>query len=244
MAFDNFTVTAGIENHADGLNNNNGNAGNDVDYYAGFNYADDWGGIQFTAAHDSGAIISRGNVNVSLAKEAGTQLINGVGAETRNGAWAYQVSANLDLSEYIPGGVLTGKYAWDDGDEVTKYVDGTAGFDADNFWQVSYQMDLSDDVELWAQYSEASNGGNNISTTDIDAGTVTDAVAAANAANEGRSWGVGINWYPISGYRDLKVFGSYSNREIEATTFDATANTVSRVNKDTDTFVVGIRRSF
>ena len=116
-AGDGFSITAGVQNTG-GIAGNI-NAGNSHDYYAGFNYSASWGGVAFTALHDSSAV-------------------DAVSGDI--GGWAYKVSADLNLSEWIPGGILHGMYMTD-GDYLTNYVAWGPFFtNAADIWQVSFQM--------------------------------------------------------------------------------------------------------
>ena len=105
-----------------------------ANFYAGVNWSADWGGVAFTAVHDSTAI----------------DLTDGT-----LGAWAYKASIDFDLSEWVPGGVLHLMWMGDD-DAITNYVTTYGAlFDAENIWQASFQASLTDELQMVAQYSLA-----------------------------------------------------------------------------------------
>ncbi|MEL7428637.1 MAG: porin, partial [Pseudomonadota bacterium] len=99
-AGDGLSITAGVQTLNPANPARTQFSGGFHDYYAGFNYSADWGGVAFTWMNDSNAIDNLGNV--------------GDGS-------AWKVSVDLDLSEFIPGGLLHGMYMTD-GDDVTQYV--------------------------------------------------------------------------------------------------------------------------
>ena len=140
---DGFSVTIGVEDPRisygrGGFGNvtNNGTSGDSrANFYAGLNYSGDGWGVAFTAVHDS------------IAPE-----VNSAGAITDIGGWAYKVSANVDLSEFVPGGTLWGMYM-DDGDYDTDYVHtALLTENPDTIWGIAFQMDLTDEIQFWSSY--------------------------------------------------------------------------------------------
>lgn len=187
---------------------NNGGPDSRANFYAGMNYAGEGFGVAFTAVHDSTAVdVTDGDV----------------------GGWAYKVSANLDLSEFIPGGTLHGMYMAD-GDYRTSYVHNWNGlFDPEHIWQIAFQMDLTDELQMVAQYSHADASG-----------------VVLNGVSEGDAWNasVGLNWFPAAApgfsLRASYKFGEFDN----AIRTNGTAAVASVVNEEYDGFFVSVRRDF
>ncbi|WP_075995942.1 porin [Salaquimonas pukyongi] len=65
--------------------------------------------------------------------------------DSSESAWAYRVRGDLDLSSFMPGGSLGGWWRADHGD--TDYVKG-------HQWGVTAKMNLVDNVQLFAGYSD------------------------------------------------------------------------------------------
>ena len=65
--------------------------------------------------------------------------------DSNQSAGAWKAGAELSLADYIPGGSIKGWYMADDGD--TNYVKG-------HIWGVTAKMDLSDNIVLFAGYSD------------------------------------------------------------------------------------------
>ena len=140
---------------------------------------------------------------------------------------AYKVYATLDLSEFVPGGILGGFYMWQD--DVT----GTLGANngnarlggADDIWAIGYQMNLTDNLEFIAYYNEI-NYDSSISSVDEDLLTF------------------GLNWYPVSG---LKVIAAYSFGDTITNNGQFGGGLLSTATDeaaDFDRFVIGLRRNF
>jgi hypothetical protein len=182
-----------------------------ANFYAGFNYSADFGSVAFTAVRDGTAVDS-------------AALAAGI---VDQGGWAYKVSLSLDLSEFIPGGILYGSYAYD-GDYITNYVhtNGAGILDAESIWQISFQADLTDELQLVAQHSNA---------TGSDWGLL-----AGVGEEEQQATSIGLNWFPAAAPQ-FSLRASYTFGDVE--------NAVGAVNGpagnyDFDSFFVGVRRDF
>ena len=182
-----------------------------ANFYAGFNYSADFGSVAFTAVRDGTAVDS-------------AALAAGI---VDQGGWAYKVSLSLDLSEFIPGGILYGSYA-NDGDYITNYVhtNGAGIDDAETIWQISFQADLTDELQLVAQHSNA---------TGSDWGLL-----AGVGEEEQQATSIGLNWFPAAAPQ-FSLRASYTFGDVE--------NAVGAVNGpagnyDFDSFFVGVRRDF
>ena len=158
---DGLSVTVGVEDPRisygrDGFGNatNNGGTAGDVNFYAGFNYSADFGTVAFTAAHDS------------LARE-----VTAAGISADRGGWAYKVSVNINLSDFVPGGFIQGWYL-NDGDYNTDYVHTAQQLEnPEEIFGVAFQMNLTDEVEFWANYWHADAGYGTLGTF---AGNIVD----------------------------------------------------------------------
>ncbi len=186
-------------------------------FYAGVNYSGDFGSVAFTAVHDSTAIDS-----IAAAT-------NGV---LDQGGWAYKASLSLDLSEFVPGGILYGSYAYD-GDYITNYVH-TNGFgfgldDPESIWQVSFQANLTDELEFVAQYSDA---------TGSDLGTI-----AGTGEESARVGTIGLNWFPAAAPQ-FSLRGTYVFGEVENPVGAINANLGAGNDYDFDGFTLSVRRDF
>ena len=178
------------------------------------------------AARGGDAGDASGLVKVQYSADFGT--IGGV-AEFAAGAEndAYKVYATLDLSEFVPGGILGGFYMWQD--DVTATSPTNVRFSgADNIWGVGFQMNLTDNIEFVAYHNQADN-----SAVGFDDDTLTT---------------IGLNWYPVSG---LKVFTAYSFGDAEAGgAFDGQLGGLTSVpaaagdDLEYDSFLIGLRRNF
>ncbi|MGI9350043.1 MAG: porin [Rhizobiaceae bacterium] len=248
-----FAITVGIEDPGtsygrDNFGNTTNNGGTDsrVNYYAGINYSASWGGISFTAAHDS------------IAPKIETATFGGFftgHAITDTGGWAYKVSANLNLSDYISGGSVWGMYMYD-GDYNTDYVHANGLLEnPDSAWGVAYQMDLTDEVEFWVNYWDVDGGKANIfngpglptfnffgSNIDFIAGTAIDEGGV-------RQFGVGLNWYPKAA-KGFHVKASYFRGEVDNTGHILVCNGFFTIagpqgcSFDYDGYTVSLRRDF
>ncbi|MEM9278365.1 MAG: hypothetical protein AAGA76_07305 [Pseudomonadota bacterium] len=227
FAADGFSVTVGIEDPRisygrDGFLNttNNGGEDGDVNFYAGFNYSGDGFGVAFTAVHDS------------LAQDVTASGIDG-----DRGEWAYKVSANLDLSEFVPGGTLWGMYA-DDGDANTDYVHTALQLEnPESIWGVAFQMNLTDEVEFWVNYWDADGGY----------GTAGEFAGAIIDEGDAQQFGVGLNWFP-SAAPGFHIKTTYFTGEIENSASSVLAGlagvTGGAIDADFDGFEVSVRRDF
>ncbi len=146
----------------------------------------------------------------------------------------YKAYATLDLSEFVPGGILGGYYIWQDLD-----VGGASnqsrflGVQADQSWGLGFQANLTDQIEFIAYHNEISGVGQS------DESLTT----------------IGLNWYPVSG---LKVYGFYSfgdtisgNGALVNNARGPFANPTTNGGSFTagedvsfDQFLIGIRRNF
>ena len=168
-AMDGFALTVGISSDT-GFSGAAAQT-SDIDGYVGASYRGDWGGI------------------------AGTYIYESVTNGSSTDGW--KVSADLDLSEFVPGGVLHGMYSDVEAGNTYAAANG-ANFAARDNWQVSFQMDLSDDLAMFAQYSEV----------DYDLAANTDLT----------SWSVGVQWRPVSGFR---AYAAYTSAEQEGAALDS-----------------------
>ena len=218
-AADGFSVTIGVEDPrisiAGGNSTNTGGTDSRANFYAGFNWQGDGFGFAVTGVHDSLAV---------------DQIDGDVGG------WAWKVSADLDLSDFIPGGILHGMYM-EDGDYRTDYVHNWGGlWNPESIWQVSFQMDLSEEVQFVAQYS-AAEGQNNPN------------VGVAGMV-EGDAWNaaVGLNWFPAAApgfsLRASYKFGEFDNAARIGAGGAAGNRQISLVDEDYDGFFIGVRRDF
>ena len=208
-AADGLSITVGAEDPRisygrDGFGNatNSGASDGRVNFYAGFNYSGEGWGIAGTAVHDS------------IAPE-----LSAAGTTTDIGGWAYKISANLDLSIISPSATLWGTYMYD-GDYNTDYVHGNLLTENPNsIWGVAYGMDLTDEVEFWANYwhvegGNACAGGVGGSAPSGVGGGVCNAGGIGIVEGDTRMWSVGLNWYP-SAAPAFHVKASYSRGEVE-----------------------------
>ena len=226
-AGDGFSVTVGVEDPRidwQGLGNGptfaGGTATAYANFYAGVNWSADWGGVAFTAVHDS----------MAFDYTDGTL-----------GGWAYKASIDLDLSEWIPGGVLHGMYMWDN-DIVSNYTTTYGALvDPDSVWQVSFQASLTDEVQLVAQYSHAE--GSNFATN----GPLFATLPFLLSQNEGDAWNasVGINWFPAAA-PGFSLRGSYKWGEVDNGIRFGTAPTgvIAMHDVEWHGFFIGVRRDF
>ena len=175
-----------------------------------------------------------GLVKVQYSADFGT--IGGV-AEFAAGAEndAYKLYATLDLSEFVPGGILGGFYMWQDDNGLAagsttnvRFATGVAGVGAENIWGIGFQMNLTDNVEFVAFHNQADHA-----IAGIDEDTLTT---------------IGLNWYPVSG---LKVFAAYSFGDAESNgAFSnqlgniALANSALGDDIEYDSVLIGLRRNF
>ncbi len=138
----------------------------------------------------------------------------------------WKIYGQVDLSEFIPGGVLGGWYA----EEALDVADATGTIHsrirADSLWGIGFQMNLTDNVEFIALHVQ----------------TEEDVIGDEDATT------IGLNWYPVSG---LKVFGAYSFGEARGggaiagdSGFGGFFTAANGNVLDFDQFMIGIRRSF
>ncbi len=232
-AADGLAVTIGVEDVRTGSSDLDGTLnGNDAaNFYAGVNYSADWGTVAFSAAHDTDSV----EINAAGGVIAGSR-----------GNWAYKASVSLDLSEYLPGGVLYGSYAYD-GEAMTEYVYSDVHVNVDDIWSVAFQMNLTDEVEFIAAHWHAE--GSNANTV----AAVAPAVGVAGVA--GRPGGLegdadltvlGLNWYPSAApgfhIKAAYFFGEADN--VQANTGALVGTTGAAVDHDFDGFEISLRRDF
>ncbi|MCF6321676.1 MAG: porin [Rhizobiaceae bacterium] len=157
-------------------------------------------GVQVAAAGSAGGAISgsglAGQPDVyvgatysgSLGSIFGTYYYDSNGFN-QEGAGAWKAGASLNLTDYIPGGRIKAWYMADDGD--TDYVKGHA-------WGISAKMDLTDNMVLYAGYSDWDR-------TDGD-----------TAGNDVSDWSAGVRWKMARGlysqfeYNKRQIAGSGS----------------------------------
>ena len=230
-AADGFSVTVGVEDpRINFANNGIAGIGNTIEafggdtttafanFYAGFNWNIDAFTLAFTAVHDSQAI------DYADTFASGTN---------QHGVWAFKVSANLDLSEFIPGGILYGSYMWDD-DGATNYVHANGALaDPESIYTIAFQADLTDELEFVAQYSYA-EGSDAIST--ITSGAI---------ANEDDAWlgTVGLNWFPAAA-PGFSIRGSYRYGEANRVALSDGAGGFTVHDEEVSGWFVGVRRDF
>ena len=231
FAADGLSVTVGVEDPrisygraGFGNGTNNGGTLDGANFYAGLNYSGDFGTFAFTAAHDT--------LGVDFSDAA--QIISGVG----EGGWAYKVSLNLDLSEFIPGGFIQGWYM-NDGDYDTDYVHSNLlTLNPESIWGVAFQANLSDEVEFWANYW-------NVEGTEVSAAVATAVAGIASpglaTTGDANLVSVGLNWYPAAA-PGFNVKASYSFGEVEDNISPLLG--VANGDADFDGFEITLRRNF
>ena len=136
---------------------------------------------------------------------------------------AYKAYATLDLSEFVPGGILGGFYMWQDDLSAATVANGNGRLSgSDSVWGIGFQMNLTDNVEFIAYHN---NLDDNFADADVNLTTI------------------GLNWYPVSG---LKVFGAYSfGDDIAGGAFvPDEQGLVTGEAVSYDQFLIGLRRSF
>ncbi|MEO1142505.1 MAG: porin [Pseudomonadota bacterium] len=206
---DGFSITIGVEDprisNANNNSTNSGGADGRANFYAGANFTYDKVTVAFTAVHDSLAVSQT---------DSGT------------GGWAYKVSADLDLSEYVPGGVLHGMFMTDE-NYRTDYVHNWGGlYDPEYIWQASFQSDVTDELQFVAQYSYADGDD-----------------------TEGDGWnaGIGLNYFP-SAAPGLSLNASYKFGEIEnvdtGVAGGVAGDGIPDTNIEMNGWFVGVRRNF
>ncbi|MEM9278290.1 MAG: porin [Pseudomonadota bacterium] len=159
-----------------------------VNFYAGVNYSAHWGAIAFTAAYDS----------IAPEITVVTPGVFGGSVVSDTGGWAYKVSANLNLSDYISGGSVWGMYMYD-GDYNTDYVHANALLEnPENAWGAAFQMNLTNEVEFWVNYWDVEGGTGHVFNTG-GLPTVGNLIQGTNIEEGGvRQFGIGLNWYPTA----------------------------------------------
>ena len=135
---------------------------------------------------------------------------------------AYKAYATLDLSEFVPGGILGGFYMWQD--DITPTDIGNSRLaGAESIWGLGFQMNLTDNIEFIAYHN---NGDDNAADVDVNLTTI------------------GLNWYPVSG---LKVFSAYSFGDDVAGINAFAPSPAGSADGDElsyDQFLIGLRRNF
>ena len=239
-AGDGFSVTIGVEDPRisygrGGFGNvtNNGTSGDSrANFYAGFNYSGDGWGVAFTAVHDS----------IAPELAGGLLTVNPIsGAAVDRGGWAWKVSGNLDLSDFVPGGSLWGVYMTD-GDYDTDYVHtALLTFNPETIWGVAFQMNLTDEVEFWVNYWDVE--GTDVSSTLINPLVSTPSPTTGDVQH----FGIGLNWYPSAtpGFHIKTTYymGELDNAITPLAIVTGTADSYG-VDADYDGFEVTLRRDF
>lgn len=233
-AADGLAVTVGVEDTrisygrgGFGNNTNNGGINDGANFYAGLNYSADFGTFAFTAVHDTLAV-DYGSVTDVTAALAG----DGTG----EGGWAYKVSLNLDLSEFVPGGFIQGWYM-NDGDYDTDYVHSNLlTLNPEEIWGVAFQANLTDEVEFWAAYWD-------VKGTEVSAlvGAAAGLGGAVATTGDAQLFSVGLNWYPAAA-PGFHIKSSYSFGEVENNISPVIAEAAG--NADFDGFEFTLRRDF
>lgn len=235
---DGLALTVGVEDNRisygrDNFNNdtNNGSVAdaNEVNFYAGLNYSADFGTLAFTAAYDS------------LATE-----INSAGITTDVGGWAYKASFNFDLSDFAPGAFISGYYL-NDGDFNTDYLHtALLTENPEEIFGIAGQVNLSDEVELWANYWVAVGGD---AITGGSPGENLGDVAVGNVIEEGDvdQFSIGLNWFPKAA-PGFQIKASYTHGQVENSASSlvngTAASQVNGTSFDFDAFIVSLRRDF
>jgi len=188
-----------------------------ANFYAGLNYSADFGTFAFTYVRDNQSVDS-------------TALAAGI---IDRGGDAFKFSLSLDLSEFIPGGILYGSYAFDD-DAITNYVHtnglGSAGIDdAEEIFQISFQANLTDELELVTQYSHADGS---------DWGILVNGLQ-----EEQEVFSIGLNWFPAAAPQ-FSLRASYTTGSVENAVGALNSGDVAAGSYDFDGFFVGVRRDF
>ncbi len=210
---------------------NSGGTDGRVNFYAGFNYKGDGWGVAGTVAHDS------------LAPDVGSLLPAAGGTVTDIGGWAYKISANLDLSSFIPGGSLWGMYMTD-GDYNTDYVHGNALTEnPDSVWGIAFGGDLTDEIQFVSNYFHV-NGGNACpaSTTPVSVGGSCLGGAAIQEGDTNQ-WTVGLNWYPAAA-PGFQMKASYTKGTTDNSASAVVSASPGGVSFEYDNFEVTVRRDF
>lgn len=200
-AIDGLTFTVGIEDNRNSAIGVRGADASDVSGLAKIQYSADFGTIGVVGE------FTEGNEND-----------------------AYKAYATLDISDFVPGGILGGFYMWQD-DVTATSPTNVRLLGAKNIYGLGFQMNLTDDLEFIAFHNEIDNDG--------------------LQADENLTV-IGLNWYPVSG---LKVFGAYSFGDTVAGTgalvanargpFAAPANGfIAGEQVEFDQFLIGLRRNF
>lgn len=230
-------ISFGRENF--GNSTNSGGPDSRANFYAGVSYTAHWGGVAFTAVHDS------------LAPEISVVTPNAFAGTvvSDTGGWAYKISAFLDLSDHIPGGSVWGMYM-EDGDYNTDYVHANGLLEnPDNVWGVAYQMELTKEIEFWANYFEADGGtGHIFGGPGSTFGTNT--IFATNVSEGGvRQFGIGLNWYPKAA-PGFHIKASYVHGDVDNTAHALVCNGSFPLagpqgcSFEFDAFSVSLRRDF
>ena len=160
----------------------------------------------------------------------GTIGVVGDFASSGNTNDAYKAYATLDISEFVPGGILGGYYMWQDDIDANNTTNGRL-LGADNIYGIGFQMNFTDDVEFIVFHNEIDNNG---------------------VQSDENLTVIGLNWYPVSG---LKVFGAYSFGDTVSDTGALVANArgpfaspangfISGEDVEFDQFLIGLRRNF
>ena len=169
-------------------------------------------------------------------------LLGVVGERKDNRDVAYKVYGNIDISEFVPGGIIGGWYMGSDLDDDSATDDLTRLGIYDEVWGIGYQMNLTDDVEFIALHTQSTADGNGKIQSFTDPTSATGSNLVPTGDDQATT--VGLNWYPVSG---MKVFGTYTfgTTELQASLPVAGGGTESLTREvDTNTFVIGLRRSF
>ena len=222
FASDGLSITIGVEDPrisfgGEGILNDTNNGGIDdgANFYAGLNYSGDFGTFAATAVHDT------------LAFE-----LDGAGNEANSGGWAYKVSLELDLSEILPGGKISGYYLYD-GDYNTDYVTTyRLSENPESIYGIGFQTDLTEEFEFWVNYWEA------------EGGQAVDGAGVQFTEGDTTQAGVGLNWFPAAA-PGFHIKTSYIIGEVENSgSVLFSGADVPRADFDFDFFSVALRRDF
>ncbi len=237
-AGDGLSVTVGMEDVRNAASDVDGSffGNNHVNVYAGVNYSADWGKFAFTWAHDSDAAEINALGNFSTIGQRGGD--------------AFKVSGTLKLNDWIPGGILHGWWMHD-GDYATDYIT-TLGVLAnpETVWGVSFQMNLTDEVEFVALYNEAYGGFASSAAGGTPPGSAACPIAATigtqPVCNEGdaEQFVIGLNWYPAAA-PGFSIKTSYMSGEAENSRGGPVVPVLTPVTDyEFDGFEVVVRRDF
>ncbi|MEO1143457.1 MAG: hypothetical protein AAFW66_14140, partial [Pseudomonadota bacterium] len=141
----------------------------------------------------------------------------------------------------------------DDGDYNTDYVHANNLLEnADSAWGAAFQMDLSDEVQLWLNYWDVEGGtGHIFNTPGLNNFLFGSNVLAETNVQEGgvRQFGIGINWYPAAA-PGFHVKASYVHGDVDNSAHILVCNGTFAIGGpqgcsfEYNAFTVSLRRDF